>query len=74
MKIIEIIAGVLRAAIHSARLSFIALICVTRQRRQEHALFESRTSTQTNLIDDRIIRKRQRNTSVVCDTGAELLI
>jgi hypothetical protein len=39
-----------------------------------HPLFEGRTSTQTNLIDYRIIRKRQRNTSVVCDTGAELLI
>ena len=74
LKITEVILSVPGASQRTAGLTLVTLIRITWQRRKMHPLLECRTGTKSNLIDNRVVRQCQRETTIVSHTARKGLI
>ena len=74
MKVVEVVAGILCAAIRPPGLAFITLVRIRRHRRQVHAFPESRATAQANLIDNRVVRQSDCDATVISYSGGVCLV
>jgi hypothetical protein len=74
MKIIEVVVRILRTARRTSWLSFIALIGIAGKWCQMHALNKGRASAESHLVDDRVVRQRECQSSVIRNTARVGLI